>query len=214
MRPSDMDNSNLYKKLEIFMRFIVIKTPFVSKLFVNYRAKLIKQSFIESTAGEITLGESIFLGELVKSIDSSGPIIEIGTLFGKSTIAIASNKLTDREFITIDNYSWNPLGLPSNIHLQVTSHLLYYATNKLNVKSLNIDKEKFYMQYSGEAPSLVFLDTIHTYNETKKDILWAKHINAKLICGHDYNKEKHPEVVKAVDEFGGPQKLVETLWVL
>jgi len=214
MESSTKNISNDLEGIKLTLKFIIRKTPFFSMLFLKYRSHIIKQAFMDSTAGEITLGESIFLGELVRSIDSPGPIIEIGTLFGKSTTAIASHKLTDREFITIDNYSWNPIGLPSNIHFQITSHLLYYATNKLNVKALNIDKEKFYTQYSGEAPSLVFLDAIHTYNETKKDILWAKYINAKLICGHDYNKEKHPEVVKAVDEFGGPRKLVETVWAL
>jgi len=206
--------STFFLKFEVFMKFIFLKTPFVSKFLLNYRSSLVKRSFMILTESEITIGESIFLKEIVKGIERSGPIIEIGTLFGKSTIVIATSKIADHELITIDNYSWNPLGLPSNIHLQVTSHFLSYAIDKLNVKVLNIDKEKFYTQYSGKAPSLVFLDAIHTYNETKKDILWAKNMKAKLICGHDYSKEKHPEVVIAVNEFGGPQKLVETLWVL
>jgi hypothetical protein len=192
----------------------MLKTLFFSKLLLKYRSHLIKQAFIDSTLGEITLGESIFLGKIVKRIDSSGPIIEIGTLFGKSTIAIASNKPPDRELITIDNYSWNPLGLTSDNHFHITQYLLSDAINNYNVKVLNLDKEDFYLKYAIETPSLVFLDAIHTYNETKKDILWAKHINAELICGHDYNEEKHPEVVKAVNEFGGPKKIVESLWVL
>ena len=88
------------------------------------------------------------------------------------------------------------------------------AKRKLNVHQINSDKNEFYRTYQDASPSLVFLDAVHTYEETKADILWAKHLNTKIICGHDYHKESHPGVVRAVDESGGPKKLVETLWVL
>jgi hypothetical protein len=32
-----------------------------------------------------------------------------------------------------------------------------------------------------------------------------------VICGHDYD---HPGVVQAVAEFGGPEKVVGSVWVL
>jgi hypothetical protein len=82
------------------------------------------------------------------------------------------------------------------------------------VHQINSDKNEFYRTYQDASPSLVFLDAVHTYEETKADILWAKHLNTKIICGHDYHKENYPGVLRAVDESGGPKKLVETLWVL
>jgi hypothetical protein len=54
---------------------------------------------------------------------------------------------------------------------------------------------------------------MHDYEETKKDILWAKQIGAKIICGHDY-KEEFPGVIRIVDEMGGPRKLSGSVFVL
>jgi hypothetical protein len=196
------------------MLSLSFEVPFVKKLLDRYKCNLIKQVYVNSNFGEITLGESIFLGELVRCIDETGPIIEIGTLFGKSTIVITSNKPLKSMLITVDNYSWNPLGLSTKSHFRITKHILSDAEKKFGVKILNIDKNEFYFRYSDKRPSMVFFDADHSYEETKKDILWAKDKNAKLICGHDYDKNKHPDVVQAVDDFGGPKKLVESLWVL
>ena len=214
MGQSNANISNYNRKIRFALNFIITKIPLVPKLLLKYKPNLIKKVFVDSIIGEINLEEAIFLEKIARNIDKPGLIIEIGTLFGKSTMVIASNKPPECELITIDNYSWNPFGLPSVIHYQITQHFLYDAINKYNVKVFNIDKEDFYAQFSDTTPSLVFLDAIHTYSETKKDILWAKRINARLICGHDYDQVKHPEVVKAVNEFGGPKELVKSLWVI
>jgi hypothetical protein len=76
-----------------------------------------------------------------------------------------------------------------------------------------MDKDRFYEQYRGPAPSLVFLDAIHDYPETKKDIEWAKSVHAEVITGHDYC-DYFPGVIQAVDEFGGPKRLCESIWCL
>ena len=52
---------------------------------------------------------------------------------------------------------------------------------------------------------MVFLDAIHDYEETKKDIEWARLVGAKIIAGHDYCDE-FPGVKQIVDEMGGPAR--------
>jgi hypothetical protein len=54
---------------------------------------------------------------------------------------------------------------------------------------------------------------VHTYEETKVDIQWARSVRASIICGHDYS-ERFPGVIRAVDEFGGPSQLRGSLWAL
>jgi hypothetical protein len=54
---------------------------------------------------------------------------------------------------------------------------------------------------------------VHDYEETKKDIEWARGSGAKIIAGHDYCDE-FPGVKQVVDEFGGPRKLCASVWVL
>src|SRR5262245_52618608 len=61
--------------------------------------------------GHITLDEARFLGELVRKTDSSEPIVEIGTLFGFSTIVLLLYKHPDQVLFTVDNYSCNPFGI-------------------------------------------------------------------------------------------------------
>jgi predicted O-methyltransferase YrrM len=48
---------------------------------------------------------------LVQQSDPIRPIIEIGTLFGWSTLLICLFKDPGQKRITVDNHSWNPLGI-------------------------------------------------------------------------------------------------------
>ena len=163
--------------------------------------------------GEIGLEESGFLISLVQSSDPTRPIVEIGTLFGFSTSIIAAAKQKKQPLITVDNFVWNALGLPAANQENLTRHLLAEAVRDLNCEIVRSDKNVFYENYRGPAPALVFLDAIHDYPETRKDILWARKAGASIICGHDY-LPMFPGVIQAVDEFGGPAKRVDSLWLL
>jgi predicted O-methyltransferase YrrM len=163
--------------------------------------------------GQIRLDESRFLGELVSSLRGPGPIVEVGTLFGWSTRVMTLFKERDRELITVDNYGWNPLGLPPERHRSSTSESLAEAVRSHNVRIVARDKASFYETYAGPPPALVFLDAVHSYEQTKADIDWARRVDAGVICLHDYSPE-HPGVVQAVDEAGGPARLVQSLAVL
>jgi len=44
-------------------------------------------------------------------------------------------------------------------------------------------------------------------------VKWAKSVEAKIICGHDYTPD-FPGVIQAVDEAGGASKICGTLWRL
>ena len=142
-----------------------------------------------------------------------GPIIEIGTLFGFTTTQLALWKGPSKEILTVDNYRWNPCGLPPDRHYQLTSRVLDFLIQNGHVQQLHLDKDEFYRTYDGGPPAMVFLDAVHTYEETKKDIEWALHADAAIISGHDYSEE-WGGVRKAVDEFGGPAELLWSTWVL
>jgi hypothetical protein len=90
--------------------------------------------------------------------------------------------------------------------------VLRVATALLNVKLITQEKGEFYRTYEGIAPSMVFLDAIHTYEETKIDIQWAKNAGCHLITGHDYSPD-FPGVVRAVAESGIPE-VRGTVWAI
>lgn len=163
--------------------------------------------------GQVTLTESRFLGELIRSLSGPGPIIEIGTLFGWSTRIMALSKEPERELITVDAFIWNPLDLSQEKHFKITSQILEESIQKHNVRLVRSDKDAFFANYDGPPPAMAFLDAIHTYEETAKDIAWARKLGAELICVHDYDST-FPGVIQAVDEAGGPIQCVERLAVL
>jgi len=142
-----------------------------------------------------------------------GPIIEVGTLLGVTTTNMALEKLPTQKIITVDVYCWNPWGLTPDVHAALTSQVLHYLAKTGHVEVVRQDKNDFFREYTGPAPSMVFLDAWHDYEETKKDIAWAKHVGAKIISGHDYC-EQFPGVKQAVDEAGGPRELGGSVWVL
>lgn len=142
-----------------------------------------------------------------------GPIIEIGTLLGNTTTTIALNKAPAQKIVTVDLYCWNPWGLTPDAHFTLTRQMLRYLVEAGHVEQVRMDKNEFFRTYKGPAPSMVFLDAIHDYTETKKDILWAQEIGARIISGHDYS-DQFPGVVEVVHEFGGPAELGGTVWSL
>ena len=142
-----------------------------------------------------------------------GPIIEIGTLIGITTTTMALAKAPNQKIITVDVYCWNPWGLTPDSHEALASQVLHYLVETGQVERIRSCKNEFFKNYRGPAPSMVFLDAWHDYEETKKDIAWARRVGAKIIAGHDYCDE-FPGVKRIVDECGGPRKLAATVWAL
>lgn len=163
--------------------------------------------------GQVSLNECKFLIELVQRISVPGPIIEIGTLFGRSALIIAIAKEAERPFLTVDTYAWNPAGLSPDQHEHLTRRALQEAQAEHCLTVVTADKSEFYETYTGPPPAMVFIDADHSYEAAREDILWAREQNCPTISGDDYTPSM-PGVVKAVDEAGGPRKLVEGMWVL
>jgi hypothetical protein len=163
---------------------------------------------------QLTLAECHFLGDLIRSSDPTKPIIEIGSLYGWSTLVITLFKAQSQPLITVDNYSWNSLGMTPEAHFTATRMRLAEATRDYNVRQIRMDKDEFYRTYDGAQPALFFCDADHGYEATKADLVWARSVNAKIICGDDYSQAKFPGVVRAVEEMGGAKKVDDELFLL
>jgi len=123
-------------------------------------------------------------------------------------------KSPEQHLLTVDNYSWNPLGIRSEAHFQITRNRLAEAVERQNVQLIRMDKDEFYRSYNGLAPALFFCDADHSYEATKADIEWARSVGATVICGDDYNHPYQDGVTRAIDELGGPRRLTGGLFVL
>ena len=164
--------------------------------------------------GGLTEEEEEFMSALVRKYASAsvrkdgneetgdkevGPIVEFGTLFGLTTRLIAAKAGAKLGVITVDNFSWNPFGLPPALHEAFTRKILRTELDEGRVSLIVADSDAFRAEYSGCVPSMVFLDADHSYGAVRDEIAWAKKLGVPLICGHDYGNPLFG-VTRAVDE--------------
>jgi len=184
------------------------------KLFLYFASKFdLSQIAFDTGTMVFSQERELFEEIVVRSNALPGPIIEIGTLFGETTTRIAIWKATHKKIITVDNYSWNPWRISSFTHESLTRRVLKYLTETGHVELHSCEKDKFFAEYRGERPSMVFLDADHSYEATKADIAWAKRVGATIISGHDY-WDCCPGVGQAVTEAGGAVRHVGGMWAL
>lgn len=141
---------------------------------------------------------------LVSWLPERGIFVEVGTLFGITAKAVKRARPGLR-VIAVDNFSWNPFGLPSVAHEAFTRRILDGAGVEV-VRATS-------SAWRNETGSIdaVFFDASHCYEDVKAECEWAKAKGIQLIGGHDY-KNRNPRfgVTRAVDEVFGRENIVCT----
>lgn len=164
--------------------------------------------------GNLSSADEVRLVELVQQAAAyDGPIVEFGTLFGVTTRLIASAARPGQHVITIDNFSWNPFGLPPAVHERFARGVLRTELASGRVDLRVGDSAALRRDYRGSVPALVFLDADHSYAAVRDEIAWARSLGVPIICGHDYGVARFG-VTRAVDEaFGkGGVQVGGTVW--
>ena len=129
-------------------------------------------------------------------------VVEVGTLFGLTAREL-SNWVIGGKVIAVDNFSWNPFGLPPKIHEAFTRRILRGTT----VELVNCASEDWCSKVTGRI-DMVFFDASHRYEDVKAECEWAKAAGIKIISGHDYgNPNPRFGVTRAVDEVFGKDNI-------
>lgn len=140
-------------------------------------------------------------------------MVEIGALFGLSTQAILEGISSKTKVISIDNFMWNPIGLTPKRHEKLLNLNMQYFLNKkmLEIHNGDSSSENLVKRLNNNV-SLVYIDGDHSYEGVKKDINFAKKINANIICGDDFH---FSGVKKAVEEnFKNSFEIINsTFWI-
>ena len=130
-------------------------------------------------------------------------VVEVGTLFGFTAKAIAER--TGAKVRAIDNFSWNPFGMPGEAHARFTRSVLSGTAVELVEASA---EPKFY-----RGADFVFLDGDHTYGAVRREIAEVRAAGVRLLSGHDYANGRFG-VTRAVDEaFGRPDATAGLCWL-
>lgn len=131
-------------------------------------------------------------------------VVEVGTLFGLTAREIAG-RIANGRVIAVDNFSWNPLGLPAAVHEDFTRRILRGS----NVALWKMDSATFREKAKELGRiDLIFFDADHRYEAVKAELLWAKAAGIPQICGHDYgNPNPRFGVTRAVNEVFGKENV-------
>lgn len=122
---------------------------------------------------------------LVAWLPDEGTFVEFGTLFGFTAKFVSCAK-PGLKVVAVDNFSWNPFGLPSSLHEEFTRRVLAREISEGRIEVVNSTSEE-YRHVCGFVPDAVFFDALHQYEPVRDEIAWAKSIGVRCICGHDYN---------------------------
>ena len=88
-------------------------------------------------------------------------VVEVGTLFGSTARELARQVVGGR-VIAVDNFSWNPFGLPPKVHENFTRKIL----RGTGVEIVNCSSEDWRRQVKGTI-DMVFFDASHRYEDVK-----------------------------------------------
>lgn len=136
--------------------------------------------------------------------DVGKTVVEVGTLFGLTAREIAG-RIVNGRVVAVDNFSWNPLGLPAAVHEDFTRRIL----RGTNVEIWKMDSAAFREKAKELGRiDLIFFDADHRYDAVKAELLWAKAAGIPQICGHDYgNPNPLFGVTRAVNEVFGKENI-------
>lgn len=152
---------------------------------------------------------------LAETARKSKRIIEIGSYYGRSAMAMADN--TDGQVICIDPYGGvyetpNPL-IRLDFNDTVYNDFLWNLSDHIKSgKVIHLRKTVDEIKHL-ETADFVFIDGDHSYEGCSKDIKFAqKLVTRGIIAGHDWGTPGYQGVDKAVRELLGEPKVVDTLW--
>lgn len=145
---------------------------------------------------------------LISWLPDEGTFVEFGTLFGLTAKRIAAAKPKLR-VVAVDNFCWNPFGLPARIHEAFTRQILHWSGVELKVMSSEEFMKGLGVRGLGvDKIDMVFFDASHRYEDVKAECEWAKAQGIRVISGHDYNNA-NPRfgVTRAVNEVFGAENI-------
>lgn len=179
---------------------------------VSTQLELLESPSLFALGGLTDEEERALAGLVAEAAARPGPVIEFGTLFGLTTRLIAASAAPSQRVLTIDNFCWNPFGLPPALHEAFARKVLRGELESGRVELVAAASDTFRASYAGPAPALVFLDADHSCAAVRDEIAWAKSVGAAAIAGHDYGNVRFG-VTRAVDEAFSTQVAVRgTLW--
>lgn len=143
-----------------------------------------------------TQEEKNALEKLAKEVKPGGHILEIGALYGGTTVILAKSSPQSR-ITSIDEFSWTPEGYPTPSKEKMLADLK--AEGVFNVDVIDQASEIVAPQWDKDV-DLLFVDGGHSYQYIYGDLMnFAAY--AQVVACHDYGNPLWESVTQAIDDF-------------
>lgn len=151
-----------------------------------------------SVRGSCLLPEGLVLFWCASRYPRTGPILEVGSAFGLSTILLAS---AGGELVSVDPHTGEGCTQPEDSHDEFRRNLERFGLAG-RVAVHRMTSREAARRYEGPALGLVYVDGLHTYEGVRRDIAdWLPFVEpGGLVVFDDYANPDWPGVARAVDE--------------
>lgn len=143
-----------------------------------------------------------------KDVPANGVIVEVGSLFGRTSVALAEGADPSVTIYCIDYFdeAWSsdttdlhPKGVfEKGTVFHRGDEFKKYTSEYKNI--IQLTNKKLVYPYDKEPIDLFFLDATHMNPNDMHNLIYFKKFFKKntLICGHDYSHKFFPDVVRNV----------------
>jgi len=147
----------------------------------------------------------------------NSPVIEIGTYAGESAQIFseyASIVYTIDPWVEYEEATYYGLNVAEARRWFFTHVMANDHENK--IKPLQITSEQASKIFAPWSVPFVYLDGWHKFISDDIDLWWPKIESGGSLAGHDYNKERFPDMIKSIEKkLGGPDKVFQDeSWVV
>ncbi len=176
-----------------------------------------------SVPGWMSLPELEWLHNTASRLPAGSTWVELGTFAGRSLLCVALSLPEQSRLVAVDHklgrasasIDPRPKDVERDLAWRETLEIILDRRPDLSLITARATNTVMAHLVSAATADVVFIDADHTYDATRENIrLWRDKLKpGGLLAGHDYNPEDWPDVVRAVDEFGG-QPVAGSIWQL
>lgn len=153
--------------------------------------------------------ELLWLAETASRVPASGAVVEIGSLKGRSTCALAAN--TPATVYAVD--TWNGFGTNDQTFAAFRENTSRY-TNILPIHTSSVIAASAFAR-EHKTFDVIFIDAEHDETNLRQDIAaWRPLLlEGGVFAGHDYGEPTWPDVKRVIDELFSKASVVGTIWI-
>ncbi len=166
----------------------------------------------EAIPGYMTKSELKWLAEAARSLPDGARWEEIGTLCGRSLLAVGLQLPAKSTLVSVDRNWGGELRAGMTAH-HVFDELARTRGDDLLLHAVRGASVNVAETFPDDWFDVVFIDAAHDYESVRADLrAWRRTVKpGGMLCGHDYSRD-WPDVKRVVDEYFPDRELHGSIW--